>query len=194
MLSVDRQHRLPKRGIASRGCRKIVRNTNLEPGFHNVCLIFTYRFRRWRLRNAHFKCSLLPLRKTTPAPRLSAPRRSSARSGTSAPHYVLRLNLTPMSLRFSSKGSSSVMPARLAARIFSFTPPTGITAPQRRLARHGDPLLHLPARIRSRTIDVTIVMPAEGRPSGIAPSGTWMLMSFVSEQTSDRYPTPYSGP
>ena len=69
-------------------------------------------------------------------------------------------------------------PARLAARIFSLMPPTGSTRPRRVIS----PVIAMPLfrawPRRAETIELTIVMPAEGPSLGTAPSGTWTWMSL----------------
>ena len=72
------------------------------------------------------------------------------------------------------------MPARCAANTFSFTPPTGSTAPRRVaspvIARVGSTL----RPVRRDTIAVSMVTPALGPSFGIAPEGTWMCTSVLS--------------
>ena len=82
--------------------------------------------------------------------------------------------ISSTSLRLASGSMASVMPARFAARIFSLTPPIGSTLPRRVsspvMATRG--LGRRP--VRADTIDVAMVMPAEGPSLGMAPSGTWI--------------------
>ncbi len=85
-----------------------------------------------------------------------------------------------MSLRFLSQRITVWIPARFAARIFSFIPPTGSTLPR----SVNSPVMAMraatlrPVNVDAR--DVSIVMPAEGPSLGMAPSGTWMCTSFSS--------------
>ena len=88
-----------------------------------------------------------------------------------------------MSLRLSAQSKMSVMPARLAARIFSLIPPTGSTLPRSVIS----PVIAIFERtlrcVKSEAIDVTIVTPADGPSLGIAPSGTWIWISYFSNNS-----------
>ena len=70
----------------------------------------------------------------------------------------------------------SVMPARLAASIFSLMPPTGSTLPRSVISPVMAVFLRTLRCVRAEAIEVAIVMPAEGPSFGVAPSGTWMWM------------------
>ena len=72
------------------------------------------------------------------------------------------------------------MPARAAARILSFTPPTGSTLPRSVIS----PVMAMSRctgiLVTAESSAVAMVMPADGPSFGIAPSGTWMWMSSVA--------------
>ena len=86
-----------------------------------------------------------------------------------------------MSFLFSLHITISVMPALLAASIFSFIPPTGSTLP-RSVISPVMAVFFLTLRcVRAEAMDVAIVMPAEGPSFGVAPSGTWMCMFQLSK-------------
>ena len=65
-----------------------------------------------------------------------------------------------------------LIPALFAARIFSLIPPTGSTLPLRVIS----PVMAIPLLtfmpLNADTIDVTMVIPADGPSLGVAPSGT----------------------
>ena len=64
------------------------------------------------------------------------------------------------------------MPARFAARIFSFIPPTGRTLPRSVISPVMASLSRSFLCVRADANDVAIVIPAEGPSLGVAPSGT----------------------
>ena len=65
-----------------------------------------------------------------------------------------------------------LMPARLAARIFSLIPPTGSTLPRSVISPVIARFAFTLRWVRAEARDVAIVIPAEGPSLGIAPSGT----------------------
>ena len=73
-----------------------------------------------------------------------------------------------------------VIPARRAARSFSFSPPIGNTRPRRVIS----PVMAISRRtgmpVRMETMVVAMAMPADGPSLGVAPSGTWTWMSRFS--------------
>ena len=70
----------------------------------------------------------------------------------------------------------SVMPARLAASIFSLIPPTGSTLPRRVISPVMAVFLRTFRWVNAEAMLVAMVMPAEGPSLGVAPSGTWIWM------------------
>ena len=75
---------------------------------------------------------------------------------------------------------TSRIPARLAPSTFSFTPPMGRTLPVRVIS----PVMAMSCRtgtsVRAETKALTRATPAEGPSLGMAPAGTWMWMSDLS--------------
>ena len=80
--------------------------------------------------------------------------------------------ISSMSFLFSFERIISVIPARLAANIFSLIPPTGRTFPLQVIS----PVIAIPfftlRFVSADTSAVAIVIPADGPSFGIAPSGT----------------------
>ena len=80
--------------------------------------------------------------------------------------------MSSTSLRLRSHRMISLMPARLAARIFSLMPPTGNTCPRNvispLMAKYFRTLRWVKALARA----VSMVMPALGPSLGMAPCGT----------------------
>ena len=75
----------------------------------------------------------------------------------------------------------SVIPALLAASIFSLMPPTGSTFP-RSVISPVMAVFFLTLRcVMADAMDVAMVIPADGPSLGVAPSGTWMCMSQLSK-------------
>ncbi len=76
------------------------------------------------------------------------------------------------------------MPARRAARIFSLSPPIGSTFPRSVIS----PVMAIAQRtgrlVKTESIAVAMVIPADGPSFGIAPSGTWMCRSWVEKKSS----------
>ena len=81
-----------------------------------------------------------------------------------------------MSFSFSLHITMSVMPARLAARIFSLMPPTGSTLPRSVISPVMAVFLRTLRWVSAEAILVAMVIPADGPSLGVAPSGTWMWM------------------
>ena len=75
----------------------------------------------------------------------------------------------------------SVMPARLAARIFSLIPPTGSTFPRSVISPVMARFLRTFLCVRAEMMEVAIVIPADGPSFGTAPSGTWIWMFQFSK-------------
>ena len=73
---------------------------------------------------------------------------------------------------FSALIIISLIPARLAARIFSLIPPTGSTLPRRVISPVIARLAFTLRCVKAEANEVAIVIPAEGPSFGIAPSGT----------------------
>ncbi len=71
-----------------------------------------------------------------------------------------------------------MIPPRWAASSFSFTPPIGSTRPRRVISPVIARSLRAGTRSSADASAVAIVIPAEGPSLGVAPSGTWMWMSF----------------
>ena len=76
------------------------------------------------------------------------------------------------------------MPARLAARTFSFIPPTGRTSPRRVISPVMATSLRTGLPVSKEVRAVNMVTPAEGPSLGMAPAGTWIWMSLESKKFS----------
>ncbi|MCY1369027.1 hypothetical protein D9M69_560440 [compost metagenome] len=76
------------------------------------------------------------------------------------------------------------MPPRKAASSFSFKPPIAVTSPRKVIS----PVMATSARtgmpVSDDTSAVVIAAPALGPSLGVAPSGTWMWMSRLSNCSS----------
>ena len=98
-------------------------------------------------------------------------RRSSARWNVISSRTASGTSSRSASLRFGR--TTSVRPARWAARTFCLRPPIGSTAPCSVISPVM-PTVGLTGWSRSRlTSAVVIVMPADGPSLGTAPAGTW---------------------
>ena len=92
--------------------------------------------------------------------------------------------ISSMFLRFSSLKMISLIPARLAANIFSLMPPTGSTLPRRVISPVMAKLAFTLRCVRADANEVAMVIPAEGPSLGMAPSGTWMCIFQFSNISS----------
>ena len=72
------------------------------------------------------------------------------------------------------------MPARLAASIFSFTPPIGNTLPRRVISPVMANLARTLRWVNTEANEVSMVIPAEGPSLGTAPAGTCICKSHWS--------------
>ena len=81
----------------------------------------------------------------------------------------------------------SLIPARLAARIFSLIPPTGRTFPRNVISPVIARFAFTLRWVRADANDVTMVIPADGPSLGIAPSGTWMWIFQLSKISSCKF-------
>ena len=88
------------------------------------------------------------------------------------------------SFRLSFGQTMVSMPARRAARIFSFSPPMGSTFPRRVIS----PVMateHRTGRlVKTDSMAVAMVIPAEGPSFGMAPSGTCTCRSWTPKKSS----------
>ena len=85
---------------------------------------------------------------------------------------------------FSALMMISLIPARLAARIFSLIPPTGSTLPRRVISPVMARLAFTFRWVKAEAKEVAIVIPADGPSLGIAPSGTWICIFQLSKISS----------
>ena len=86
--------------------------------------------------------------------------------------------MSSMSFALRSGSSTWVMPARCAARTFSFTPPMGSTTPRRVISPVIAMSLRTGRPVSSEVTAVTMVTPAEGPSFGVPPCGTCTCMSL----------------
>ena len=88
--------------------------------------------------------------------------------------------MSAMSFLFRAGRMTVLMPACLAASIFSLSPPMGSTSPRSVIS----PVMATSGRVgfcSSRlTSDVNIATPAQGPSLGTAPAGTWMWKSDLA--------------
>ena len=77
-----------------------------------------------------------------------------------------------MSFLFSLQRMISLIPARLAARIFSRMPPTGRTLPLNVISPVMARAFFTFLPVSDEANEVTMVIPAEGPSFGTAPAGT----------------------
>src|SRR5438045_7000032 len=80
--------------------------------------------------------------------------------------------ISSRSRSFSAGRMMRVMPARAAARILSFTPPTGSTLPRSVISPVMAMSRWTGMRVTDESSAVAMVIPADGPSFGIAPSGT----------------------
>ncbi len=86
--------------------------------------------------------------------------------------------MSSTSFLFSEGNTTVSMPALWAASTFSFTPPMGSTRPLSVISPVIATFFLTALPVRADTIAVASVMPAEGPSLGVAPSGTWIWMSY----------------
>ena len=88
-------------------------------------------------------------------------------------------SISSRSVTLSAGISTRLIPAFHAAVVFSFSPPMGSTRP----VSVSSPVIAVSRRTGCPVSVLTrlesIVTPALGPSLGVAPSGTWMCMSFV---------------
>ena len=73
-----------------------------------------------------------------------------------------------------------VMPARVAASTFSFTPPIGSTRPRSEISPVIAVSLRAVRPVSNETSATNMATPALGPSFGMAPAGTWMCTSDFS--------------
>ena len=88
-------------------------------------------------------------------------------------------SISSRSFSFSLGMMTVRIPLRLAAMVFSFSPPMGSTRPRSVTSPVMATSLRTGRPVRADSMAVAMAMPADGPSLGTAPSGKWTWMSLV---------------